>query len=72
MLLAERHIEETDRGHDTSSGVFALAMAHADLVYWRELQIHLRTCPAEDVPAVKALVDVVSTCSSASCRASRR
>ncbi|KAL4892054.1 hypothetical protein BDV59DRAFT_57060 [Aspergillus ambiguus] len=57
-ILARRHIADTERGEDTSYDVFQLAMAHADLTYWRGLRARLRDAPKEHVTAIKALVDV--------------
>lgn len=59
-ILARRHILDTEQGKDTSYDVFQLAMAHADLTYWRSLQKKLCEAPRGHKVAIKTLVDVVS------------
>lgn len=58
-ILERRHISDTEQGKDTSYDVFQLAMAHADLTYWRSLQNKLCEAPREHETAIKTLVDVV-------------
>ena len=60
MLLAVRLIEDSKQGADTSFDVRSLAMAYADLVYWRGLQKHIAGAPAECESAIKALTDTAS------------
>lgn len=60
-LLAKRHISDTNAGRDTSYDVFELTMAHADLVYWRGLQNQAKDIPRDHAPALKALINLVST-----------
>lgn len=60
-LLAKRHIDDTSAGHDTSYDVFQLAMAHADLAFWRGLQNRIQNSTCRDVLALKALSHVVSS-----------
>ncbi|KAF9889040.1 hypothetical protein FE257_008017 [Aspergillus nanangensis] len=57
-LMAKRHIRDTEEGKDTSYDVFQLAMAHADLTYWRGLQSKLRNVPQEHQGTIRALMNV--------------
>lgn len=59
--LAKRHIDETNRGEDTSYNVRELTMAHADLTFWRALQNQVKQTPEEHKEKVEALANVVST-----------
>lgn len=58
-LLANRHIESRTRGDDTSYDVQQLAMAHADLTFWRSLQTMVKGAPREHQATIEALANVV-------------
>jgi hypothetical protein len=60
-LLARRHIDDTSKGIDTSYSTFDLAMAHADLTYWRGIQGQILQVPEEHSDAFTALGLVAST-----------
>jgi hypothetical protein len=59
-LLAKRHIDETSAGNDTSYDVYQLAMAHADLAFWRGVQNQVKLAPNQHEETIKALVNIVS------------
>ncbi|KAH0827732.1 Peroxisomal acyl-coenzyme A oxidase 1 [Fonsecaea pedrosoi] len=58
--LAQTHINETYREEDTSYDVRELAMAHADLTFWRALQSQVKQCPEEHAAKMEALANVAS------------
>lgn len=58
-LLAKRHIEGTSRGDDTSYDVRELAMAHADLTFWRSLQSMVKKAPKQHQETIEALANAV-------------
>lgn len=58
-LLARRHIEDTEQGIDTSHSVYQMAMAHADLTYWREMQNQKQDAPKEHEGTIASLRNLV-------------